>query len=174
MQEVIDQLKLNTLWDDDYIKEDYNSNILIDLENPKRRRPLFNWCYYLIPKGSIFPLHKLLSDESWHYCLGGPVDLFLIKNGNIETVRIGPNIFNAEKLFFIVPNNTWFAATPALESDYTLVTHCVSPGWHPEDDIPGKYDEMIRILPDEPEFVKKYSWPQIREDYTNHKEYINF
>lgn len=168
---IVKKLDLQKLWEKDFIKEDYCSKITVPSEHSAESRPLFNWAYYLIPQGCIFPLHKLLSDESWQYGLGGAVDLFLIKNGEIETVRIGPNIFENEQLFFIVEKNTWFAATPAPQSKFTLVTHCVSPGWVPQDDIAGYYDEMIQLAPKHPEFIKKFSWPNDRKAYVLHDSY---
>ncbi len=169
MERIVQKLGLQPLWDHDYIKEDYCSDVTIPMRNGIR--PLFNWAYYLIPEGTIFPLHKLLSDESWQYCLGGPIDLFFIENGDIKTVRIGPNIFEEEQLFYVVKRNTWFAATPAQGSKYTLITHCVSPGWVPEDDIAGFYEEMIKLAPKHPDFVKKFSWPEKRKIYTAHDSY---
>ena len=168
---IVEKLNLQKLWDKDFIKEDYSSDITIQIGNPKRPRPLFNWAYYLIPKGCIFYLHRLLSDESWQYCLGGAVDLFSINDGVIEQVRVGPDIFNDEKLFHIVKKDTWFAATPAPSSKFTLITHCVSPGWVPEDDIPGFYEEMIKLAPKQADFIKKFSWPNDRTDYRMHDLY---
>ena len=170
IKKIVDTLGLQRLWESDFIKEEYCSNITIQVHE-KNSRPLFNWAYYLIPKGCIFPLHKLLSDESWQYCLGGPVDLFMIKDQAIQTIRIGPDIFNNEHLFYIVEKNTWFAATPAPHSEYSLITHCVSPGWVPEDDIPGYYTDMIKLASQYPEFVKKYSWPKERQAYVQHDSY---
>lgn len=171
IKRIVEKLELQSLWDKDFIKEEYGSDLYMSFDEGKRIRPLFNWAYYLIPQGCIFPLHKLLSDESWQFCLGGPVDLHIIKNKKIETIRIGPDIFNEEKLFYIVPKNTWFAAETAPQSKFTLVTHCVSPGWAPEDDIAGFYEEMIKLAPEHFEFVKRYSWPKDRKIYTAHDTY---
>jgi len=171
IKKIVDRLGLQKLWNEDFIKEDYCSDVIIQTREPKRSRPLFNWAYYLIPQGCIFPLHKLLSDESWQYCLGGPIDLFLMENGDIKKIRIGPDIFKAEELFFIVKKDTWFAATPAPHSKFTLITHCVSPGWVPEDDIPGYYEDMIKLAPSHSDFIEKYSWPKNRSAYVMHDSY---
>lgn len=170
INKIVKKLGLTPLWDEDFIKEDYCSSDEINL-GERGTRPLFNWAYYLIPKGCIFPLHKLKSDESWQFCLGGPIDLFLIDNGEIKTIRVGPNIFENEIPLFIVEKNTWFAATPAPNSEYTLITHCVSPGWVPEDDIPGFYEDMIKLAPNHFEFIKKFSWPIDRKIYVQHEIY---
>lgn len=168
---IVEKLHLQKLWDKDFIKEDYCSDITIQTENSKQSRPLFNWAYYLIPQGCIFYLHMLLSDESWQFCLGGALDLFIVENGDIEQVRIGPDIFNEEKLFHVVKKGTWFAATPAPSSKFTLITHCVSPGWVPEDDIPGYYENMIKLAPKHVDFIKKFSWPKNRRPYVEHDSY---
>lgn len=170
MRDIVEKLGLKKLWDEDFIKEGYCSDLTFVSSN-NISRPLFNWAYYLIPKGCIFPLHKLLSDESWQYCLGGAIDLYLIKNGEIEKVRVGPEIFNKEELLYIVRRETWFAATPAPNCEFSLITHCVSPGWVPEDDIPGYYEEMIQLIPKHEAFVKKFSWPKHRKSYIMHNDY---
>lgn len=171
IEAVIKKLGLQKLWDQDFLKEGYCSKILIQPEHSPEKRPLFNWAYYLIPQGCVFPLHKLLSDESWQYCLGGPIDLFLIENEEIKKVRVGPDIFSDQQIFYIVEKNTWFAATPAPESKFTLVSHCVSPGWIPQDDIAGYYDEMIALAPKHVEFIKKFSWPKSKETRPSHEAY---
>jgi uncharacterized protein len=169
IEKVVAKLGLKKLWDNDYVKEDYCSDVIIQINDKKR--VLFNWAYYLIPQGCIFPLHKLLSDESWHYCLGGPIDLFLLQKEVIHTIRVGPNIFKNEQLFYIVKKNTWFAAKPAPNVKFSLISHCVSPGWDPEDDIAGFYAKMIKMFPKHHKFIKKYCWPADRKVYTFHESY---
>jgi predicted cupin superfamily sugar epimerase len=171
IQKIVEKLKLQKLWDQDFIKEGYCSDVMISTHENQKSRPLFNWAYYLIPEGEIFPLHKLLSDESWQYCLGGPLDLFLIENGEIKTIRIGPDIFNDQHLYYVVKRNTWFAGSPVKGSKFTLITHCVSPGWDPEDDIAGFYEDMIKLAPNHSDFIKKYSWPNNRKTYISHETY---
>jgi predicted cupin superfamily sugar epimerase len=86
-------------------------------------------------------------------------------------VRIGPDIFNDEKPFYIMEKNTWFAAAPAPQSKFTLITHCVSPGWVPEDDIPGYFEDMVKLSPQHSDFIKEYSWPKNRKEYVQHDDY---
>lgn len=154
IKRIVEKLGMSPLLDSHYIKEVCSSEINFS------ERPLYNWAYYLIPEGTIFPLHKLLSDESWNFCLGGPLDLFILKEGGIETIRIGNNIFDNENLFYLVKSNTWFAAKCAPGTKFTLIMHCVSPGWVLSDDIPGYYEEMINLSPKNFEFIKEYSCPR--------------
>lgn len=173
IDDIVKKLNLKPLWEKDYIKEDYCSSELINVDRNGKieQRALFNWAYYLIPEGCIFPFHKLLSDESWQFCSGGPLDLYVIDNGNIKNIKLGPNLFEGELHFHVIQKQTWFAATPSPGSGYTLVTHCVSPGWHPNDDIAGYYDEMIKLAPHQANFIKKFSWPDERKTYQNHPDY---
>src|SRR5579871_5523894 len=109
------KLGLKKLWSNDLLYEFYNSPI----ELPQRALPpkydgprqLFDFAYYLLPHTTFCPFHKLSSEESWQFCAGGPLDLFLIEEKDrIKKVTVGNDLSKGHSFIFIVPSETWFAA----------------------------------------------------------------
>lgn len=161
---LIKKLKLKGYWSKDFLHEFYTSEVSLPKEalsdEYNGNRKLFNWAYYLMPKGCICPFHKLYSEESWQFCVGGPMKLMIIEEKNkITEVIIGPDFRKKQNFIYIIPKNKWFAAFPLRGVEYTLITHCVSPGWVKQDDIPGYHEDIIKMIPNHKTLANKLSWP---------------
>ena len=164
ISEIITELNLKPHWSSDYLSEFYRSEFTMPKsiigQEFDSERPLFNWAYYLLPEGCICPFHMHIADESWQYCLGGPLDLFLIcEEGHFEKVRIGNDILNGEKMIHIVPKSVWMAAKTAPGTDYALITHMVSPGFFPQDNTKGYLNILMEKFPQHISFIKELAWP---------------
>lgn len=81
--------------------------------------------YFLLPKGSKSRLHRIQSDELWHFYGGGPLRIVEIRADKtvVETV-LGPENPQAR-----VPAGTWFGSLPEPDSPFSLVGCTVSPGF---------------------------------------------
>src|SRR3954469_16346463 len=56
-------------------------------------------------------LHRLLSDEMFHFYEGGPLDVLLLgPAGTGELRRLGTNVAAGERPQILIPAGTWFAA----------------------------------------------------------------
>ena len=165
MVDVIKKFNLKPLWSHDYLVEFYCSSEILPNNIIGSKfdgdRPLFNWAYYLLPEQAICPFHLHLADESWQYCLGGPLELFIIypDNGKLERCIIGPEIFNNQNFIHITQRNVWFAAKTLKGAEYTLITHLVSPGFFPQDKIKGYYEDLVALFPQHQELIRELAWP---------------
>ncbi len=165
INQLIDHFKLKPLWSQDYLIEFYSSKEILPRtvigHNFDGDRPIFNWAYYLLPEDVICPFHLHLADESWQYCLGGPLELLLIhpEDGRLERILIGNDIINGEHFIHIVPKNVWFAARTTKGAEYTLITHLVSPAFFPQDKVKGYFDKLMRIFPQHEKLLKEFCWP---------------
>jgi uncharacterized protein len=166
INQLIDQLHLKPLWSKDYLVEFYRSELVLPRDiignNFDGDRPIFNWAYYLLPEGVICPFHLHLADESWQYCLGGPLELFIIypEDGRLEKVIIGPDVLQGQKLIHITPKDVWFAAKTAKGAEYTLITHLVSPAFFPQDNTHGYYEDLVEKFPQHEPLIKELAWPK--------------
>jgi uncharacterized protein len=92
-----------------YYKETYRSSS--DISALER-----NYCtaiYYLLTKDAKSNLHRIKSDEIWHFYLGSPMTVAIIhSNERIEEITLGQDIKAGHKLQYVVPANTWFGAFP--------------------------------------------------------------
>jgi len=85
---------------------------------------------FLLPAGSVSRLHRLRSDEIWHFYLGGPLMLVeLSANGAVTESRLGNRLERDEEPQRVVLAGTWFGAYPAPGTDYSLMGCTVAPGF---------------------------------------------
>ncbi len=174
IEELVAFFNLKPLWTKDYIGEFYYSkDILPQSVLPSKydgERPLYNCAYYLVPEGNMCPLHEMWADETWQYCLGGPLELIWIDpNGNEKMTVIGPDIRNGQKPLEIVPRGHWFGATPKKGSKYSLITHVVAPAFFHQDERKVHLDELLERFPNASKLIQEYAWPKeldFRKDET--------
>ena len=116
-----------------YFKETYRSTDTIPKGVFSDRfagpRNVSTGIYYLLEKGHFSAFHRIRSDEMWHFYAGGALDLHMLDAQGHHMVRIGRDVTQGEKLQFVVPAGTWFAATPAHGSAFSLLGCTVSPGF---------------------------------------------
>lgn len=86
--------------------------------------------YFLLEQGNFSAFHRIKSDECWHFYEGGCLHVHILyPDGELKTVRLGPDISKGEVYQFVVPANCWFASEPAPGTAYSLVGCTVSPGF---------------------------------------------
>lgn len=84
--------------------------------------------YYLLPAGQISRLHRLKSDELWHFYTGDPLTVHVIDTeGDYRTIRLGPDAAGGEVFQAVVGAGAWFGAT--VENGYALVGCVVAPAF---------------------------------------------
>ncbi len=104
--------------------------------------------YFLLPRGHRSRLHRLSSDEVWHFYGGGPLVVVEIDpQGRVHETRIGPGLTRGETLQHVVPAGNWFGAYPASGSAYCLVGCTVAPGFEFGDFEMAERDELARVFP---------------------------
>ena len=117
-----------------YYRESYRSGDMIpQYALPDRfggSRHFSTAIYFLLEKGQYSHLHRIHSDEIWHFYLGGPLRLAMVwPDGRPEEIILGQDIEAGQHLQYVVPAGVWFGATPGEGSDYSMVGCTVSPGF---------------------------------------------
>ena len=100
---------------------------------------------FLLPQGSVSRLHRIKSDEVWHFHLGGPlvvVELDLA-SGRTRRTKLGPK----HRLQHVVKAGTWFGAWLELGADYALVGCTVAPAFEFKDLELGRRGELLKCFP---------------------------
>lgn len=104
--------------------------------------------YFLIPEGKKSHLHRLHSDEVWHFYLGGPLTLIQISpEGKVNKIILGQDIKNQQKLQYVVPAGFWFGAYPNQNSGYSFVGCTQSPGFDFSDFEMGDRAKLLKLYP---------------------------
>ncbi len=107
--------------------------------------------YAMITDQDFSAMHKLKTDELWHFYEGGPLELLLLHpDGSGETVILGSDLLNGEHPQYLVPAGVWMGAIPMGKGEYSysLIGNTLSPGFEYEDYTPGERDTLINEYPD--------------------------
>ncbi|MVM32356.1 hypothetical protein GO755_20080 [Spirosoma sp. HMF4905] len=89
--------------------------------------------YFLLENHHISTLHRIQSDEVWHFYAGGPLEIFVISpTGALTVIRLGNRLNQGEVFQAVVPAGCWFGSKPILTPEgpsFSLVGCTVAPGF---------------------------------------------
>lgn len=86
--------------------------------------------YYLLASGDRSRLHRIRSDEVWHFYRGDPLQVVeLTETGEVQVTLLGGDFATGQVPQHVVPAGRWFGACPAPGSAYSLVGCTVAPGF---------------------------------------------
>jgi predicted cupin superfamily sugar epimerase len=86
--------------------------------------------YYLLPEGSVSGLHRIKSDEVWHFYAGGPLVVAQIApDGTVVETILGTDCAKGQMPQHVVPAGHWFGAYPLAGSGLSFVGCTVAPGF---------------------------------------------
>lgn len=108
--------------------------------------------YFLMCNNSISRLHKIISDEVWHFYSGCSITIIELdeSTGGFRTTVLGPNIELGEELQFVVKGGTWFGSFPnndGIIDEFSLVGCTVAPGFEFCDFELGSYAALSTAFP---------------------------
>lgn len=84
--------------------------------------------HFLLKDGDFSALHRIKSDEIWHFYDGAPLTVEVITpSGEHYRIPLGRNAAQGESLQAVVPAGCWFGAETAGE--FSLVGCTVAPGF---------------------------------------------
>jgi len=84
--------------------------------------------YFLLEAGQCSRLHRIQSDEVWHFYAGDPLIVVEIDpGGDLRTTRLGGD--QGAVYQHVVPAGAWFGAIPAEGGRFALVGCTVAPGF---------------------------------------------
>ena len=139
-EEIIRHLGLQPLPDEGgwYVQSYVSGEILQKNRLPSRYggdRPFATVIYYLLTADadSFSALHKLKTDEVWHFYLGSPAELLLLyPDGSGTTVILGDDVLGGQQLQQYVPKGVWQGCR-TVGPNYSLMGTTMAPGFHPDD-----------------------------------------
>ncbi len=152
-----------------YFAETYRSAELIPQSGLPDRfsgaRPFSTAIYFLLESHHVSALHRIASDEVWHFYAGGPLEIFVISpTGELTIIRLGNNPERGEVFQAVVPAGYWFGSKPAVDSaasgvDFSLVGCTVAPGFDFADFEMAKRESLLVMFPQHKEVIEKLSEP---------------
>jgi len=159
VQDIISKFNMQEHPEGGYYVESFRSDTTVEVTGTigqKISRPASTAIYFLLTPSNISRLHRIRSDEVWHFYTGGSITIVEIsENGLTETV-LGQDISQGESLQHTVKANTWFGSFLNSGSPYALVGCTVAPGFVFEDFELASRSHLLTIRPiiDHPMIIK--------------------
>lgn len=143
-----------------YYKEAYRSEGIISNSclSPefKGDRNMATGIYFLIEKGNFSALHKIKSDETWHFYYGDALEVIEINEQGILTItKIGSNLSNGETFQYTVKANTWFGSRVSDGGSFSLVGCTVYPGFDFNDFELASKQDLIKHFPQHNQLISE-------------------
>jgi predicted cupin superfamily sugar epimerase len=114
--------------------------------------------YYLLTDkpNSFSALHRLPTDEIYHFYLGDPVEMLLLyPDGHSEIIWLGHDLSSGEEVQFVVPAGTWQGSRVAEGGDFSLMGTTMAPGFDAGDYEAGLASELEMDYPDRAELIRR-------------------
>ncbi len=104
---------------------------------------------------SFSALHRLPTDEVYHFYLGDPVEMLLLHSGGeSEVVVMGPDILGGQRVQHVVPRGVWQGSRVAPGGEWALLGTTMAPGFEFADYEAGEGDELAAGWPKEAERIR--------------------
>jgi predicted cupin superfamily sugar epimerase len=115
---------------------------------PGEARAASTAIYFLLAAGQVSRLHRLTSDEVWHFYLGDPLCVVELQAGGPARVTtLGRDLAAGQALQHVVPAETWFGAFPAPKTSFAFVGCTVAPGFEFSDFELGAQAPLLAAFP---------------------------
>ncbi|HEY9787763.1 MAG TPA: cupin domain-containing protein [Candidatus Obscuribacterales bacterium] len=152
-----------------YFKETYRSQDILPancLSNRYGEDKNASTCIlYLITEQSFSALHKLKSDEIYHFYLGDPVELVAMHpDGQLKISVLGTDLANGAAPQAVIEAGCWQGSRLAQGGQYALMGCTVAPGFDFSDYEDGDRNGLIDLFPQHREIIIRYT-RENRDDY---------
>ena len=148
----IDRLGLREHPEGGYYSETYRSNLIIGQaalpEAFAGPRSCSTAIYFLLEGGRRSRLHRIRSDEVWHFYTGASLTLHVIDPvGEYSRIVLGEDAAGGQVFQAVVKAGCWFGATVDDPQSCALVGCTVSPGFDFRDFELGDRQELVSRFP---------------------------
>jgi len=114
------------------------------------KRWAYTAIYAVFTRSDFSAMHKLATDELWHFYGGSPAQILLLYPDGRGEVKIwGNDVLKGEEPQIMVPRGTWMGARPIGDPKvaYSFGANTLSPGFEYADYEPGYRDELVKLYP---------------------------
>ena len=126
------------------------------VELPRGRRAYGTAIYYLLETGIFSEMHKLESDEVFHFYLGDPVEMLQLRSdGSSVVLTLGQDLAAGQQVQAVVPAGVWQGTRLADDGKMALLGCTVAPGFDYADYHGGSYADLAANWPGEQERIRK-------------------
>jgi predicted cupin superfamily sugar epimerase len=111
-------------------------------------RSLSTAIYYLLTAETFSAMHRLPGDEIYHFYLGDPVEMLLLKpDGSGEKIILGQDLNAGMRPQLLVKGGVWQGSHLLPGGKFALMGTTMAPGFEFEDYHGGQRAELMRMYP---------------------------
>ncbi|HEX6495140.1 MAG TPA: cupin domain-containing protein [Acidobacteriaceae bacterium] len=150
-QQWIERLKLEPHPEGGYYRQTYCAPLML----PRSALPVHSGdraastaIYFLLAGDQFSALHRLRSDEAWHFYAGSGLIVHVIEpDGTYSEILLGSNVNAEEQFQAVVPAGCWFGSSLRHPDAYALVGCTVAPGFDFADFEMARRDDLTARYP---------------------------
>ena len=149
----ISRLNLKAHPEGGYFREIYRSEETVPAEVLPERfsgpRTFSTAIYFLLTGNEFSALHRIQSDEIWHFYAGSSVTIHTIdRTGAYDRMVLGNDPDNHGSFAAVINAGCWYGATVNEYDSYALVGGTVAPGFEFEDFELASRADLTRRFPE--------------------------
>jgi predicted cupin superfamily sugar epimerase len=157
---IIAKLQLSRHPEGGWFQESYRSTETVPAKGLPERfggcRPFSTAIYFLLQRGDFSALHRIKSDELWHFYTGSPLAIQVITPEGVHLeIKLGADLAAGESFQATVPAGCWFGAELAGEGEFALVGCTVAPGFDFDDFEMGARQELSGLFPAQRDLIER-------------------
>ncbi len=112
--------------------------------------------YYLLTPPTFSALHRLKSDEVFHFYLGSPVRMLqLFPDGTGKSIVLGADILAGQCPQVVVPRGVWQGSRLEPGGNFALLGCTVAPGFDYADYEAGEPERLLREYPSFADMIRR-------------------
>jgi predicted cupin superfamily sugar epimerase len=117
-------------------------------------RSLATAILYLITPETFSALHRIISDEIFHFYLGDPVTMLLLHpDRTSEVITLGHHVLNGQHIQITVPTGTWQGCFLREDGRFALMGTTVAPGFESADFELAERVDLLEKYPNRRELI---------------------
>lgn len=145
-----------------YYRETYRSGTQVPIPSKNGEksvtRHLGTAIYYFVTPREFSALHRLTSDEVFHFYGGDPVEMLQIsETGEAKSIILGPDVLAGHQPQVTVPAGTWQGTRLVKGGKYALLGTTVFPAFEFADFELGKRADLTARFPELAKQIKRFT-----------------
>lgn len=109
---------------------------------------------YLLTPEEFSVLHRVKSDEIFHFYLGDSVTMLQLRpDGGSEVITLGSDILNGQRVQVAVPQGTWQGCFLNEGRKFALLGTTVAPGFETDDFEPARRQNLLLQYPTQRDLI---------------------
>ncbi len=134
-----------------YIETYRSEDLVPQMALPERYggdKALSTAIYYFLTPDTFSALHRLPTDEIYHFYLGDPVELVQLRpDGSGSVTVLGTDLAAGMRPQVVAPNGVWQGSRLRPGGRFALMGTTMAPGFDPEDYQAGAREDLLRTHP---------------------------